>query len=276
MKTLYVSDLDGTLLGPDARLSDYTATTLNRLIEGGLCFSYATARSLSSASIVTQGLSAELPVILYNGAFTRNAQSGAVLDSVHFGAALTAEVSESLLRYRVYPLVYAHIGGVERVSHFAGHETDGIRAYLDARPGDARFRAVSTEAELFEGDVFYFSCIDGRAQLARCHDHFAGDDRFNCLFQPDIYNPAEHWLELMPKAATKGNAILRLKSLLGCDRIVSFGDGLNDMPMFAISDECYAVENAVDELKRAATAVIPSNREDGVAHFLVERHNLRS
>lgn len=28
-----------------------------------------------------------------------------------------------------------------------------------------------------------------------------------------------------------------------CDRIVSFGDALNDIPMFQISDECYAVEN---------------------------------
>jgi len=59
-----------------------------------------------------------------------------------------------------------------------------------------------------------------------------------------------------------------LKKLWNCDRVVSFGDAVNDIPMFEISDECYAVENAVDELKAIATGVIESNEEDGVAKWL--------
>ncbi len=35
MTTLYVSDLDGTLLQPDARLSDTTVEILNREIAAG-------------------------------------------------------------------------------------------------------------------------------------------------------------------------------------------------------------------------------------------------
>ena len=54
------------------------------------------------------------------------------------------------------------------------------------------------------------------------------------------------------------------------DRIVSFGDAINDLPMFAISDQCYAMANAVTSLKQQATAVIKSNDEDGVAHWLKE------
>ena len=42
---LYLSDLDGTLLGPDQRLSPYAVGTLNRLVEEGLLFCYATGRS---------------------------------------------------------------------------------------------------------------------------------------------------------------------------------------------------------------------------------------
>ena len=49
-----------------------------------------------------------------------------------------------------------------------------------------------------------------------------------------------------------------------------FGDGINDLDMFHIADEAYAVENAVPELKAAATAVIVSNDEDGVAKWLRE------
>ncbi len=75
---------------------------------------------------------------------------------------------------------------------------------------------------------------------------------------------------MLPKKATKANAIKELKKLWNCDRIVSFGDGINDLPMFEISDECYAVENAVEELKRAATGVIESNINDGVAKWLLQ------
>ena len=66
------------------------------------------------------------------------------------------------------------------------------------------------------------------------------------------------------------NAARRLKELLGCERVVAFGDAINDLPMFEISDACYAVENAVEELKAAADGVIGSNENDGVAKWLLE------
>ena len=47
-----------------------------------------------------------------------------------------------------------------------------------------------------------------------------------------------------------------------------FGDALNDLPMFSIADEAYAVANALDVVKEAATKVIGSNDEDAVAEYL--------
>ena len=58
--------------------------------------------------------------------------------------------------------------------------------------------------------------------------------------------------------------------MLGCDRLVVFGDGRNDLSLFSVADECYAMSNAVPELKEIATAVIGSNDEDGVAKWLEE------
>ena len=49
-KTLYVSDLDGTLLRSDETLSEYTCNVINNLTEKGMVFSYATARSLITAT----------------------------------------------------------------------------------------------------------------------------------------------------------------------------------------------------------------------------------
>ena len=60
--TLYVTDLDGTLLTPEESLSPFTVRVINRLVEQGVSFTYATARSLHSSSKVTQGLTKRLPV----------------------------------------------------------------------------------------------------------------------------------------------------------------------------------------------------------------------
>ena len=79
MKTLYVTDLDGTLLNSKDEISEYSMSIINELVDKGMNFTYATARSLSSASIVSKGLSTKMPVIVYNGAFIIEAGSGEIL-----------------------------------------------------------------------------------------------------------------------------------------------------------------------------------------------------
>lgn len=60
----------------------------------------------------------------------------------------------------------------------------------------------------------------------------------------------------------------KIKRVCNCDKLICFGDGANDVSMFQVSDECYAVENAIDELKHLATDIIASNDEDGVAKWI--------
>ncbi|MBQ7903578.1 MAG: HAD family phosphatase, partial [Oscillospiraceae bacterium] len=67
MKTLYISDLDGTLVNSHMQVSRFTADTLNSLIDKGLLFSYATARSIVTAGEITKDITARFPLILYNG-----------------------------------------------------------------------------------------------------------------------------------------------------------------------------------------------------------------
>ena len=85
--------------------------------------------------------------------------------------------------------------------------------------------------------------------------------------QQELYRP-EYWCEIMPARASKWYAIKKLKEMWGCTKVISFGDAVNDIPMFKIADEAYAVENALSELKTYATAIIDSNEKDGVAEFL--------
>jgi len=73
---------------------------------------------------------------------------------------------------------------------------------------------------------------------------------------------------------SKGNGIEALRTDLGMDHVIAFGDGDNDLSMFAVATESYATANADDEVKAAATDVIGHHDEDGVARFLRRRFDL--
>ena len=85
MKTLYVSDLDGTLLRSNETTSDFTNKTINELVDRGMLFSYATARSYVTSKKVTKGLDAKIPLIVYNGAFVIDNITEDILLSNFFG-----------------------------------------------------------------------------------------------------------------------------------------------------------------------------------------------
>lgn len=269
MKTLYLSDLDGTLLRPDEKISAYTVDVLNRFVRSGGNFSYATARSIITASKVTAGLNTEFPVIVYNGAFIINNATNEILRSGYFTMEENNNVCCKLSKFGIYPIVYSYIDNREWFSFIESYVTKEMRFFIDSRIGDIRRREVQNTKELYCGDTFYFACMDTEAALVPVNEAFKSDKRYHCIYHKDIYSGAQ-WCELLPAKATKANAALQLKELLGCDRIVSFGDGKNDLSLFEISDECYAVANAVPELKAVATAVIGNNEEDSVAKWIEE------
>lgn len=264
-KILYVSDLDGTLMRKDQTISEYTAETINRLVEEGMIFSFATARSLVTSSKIAGGIKATVPLIVYNGAFIMENQTGRILVSNYFTRQETEKISSVLLESGIYPIVYAMRNGIEKYSYVPEMVSAAAREFLDSRKGDIRDNPLEEVSELIYGDIFYFTCIDEEKKLRPAYEKLK--DEFYCIYQRDIYS-GEQWLEILPLGATKASAALCLKEIMGCTKIVSFGDGKNDIPMFRISDACYAVANADPELKEIATAVIGSNEEDGVARWL--------
>lgn len=272
-KTLYVSDLDGTLLLPEECLSPFTAETIKRLTAEGMLFSYATARSLSTAKKVTGTLGTlHLPVIVNNGGAIIDAADGRILEAVYFTADELAFVKSVLDAENLSPIVYTRpqdAADSECVSYVNENVSRGMAYYLNSRKNDERLQTVGYET-LYSGRVFYLAVMkDSREECEKAHETVLKDGRFSSYLYKDVYS--EGWyFEIGPARTTKANAIRRLKELYDCDRVVCFGDGKNDLPMFDMADESYAVENADESLKKAATAVIASNREDGVAKKLIE------
>ena len=73
---LYVSDLDGTLLDGNGRLSKESAKRLNRLIDKGLNLTIATARNYDSAYPLLRELNLKHPIILFNGVYLTELHTG--------------------------------------------------------------------------------------------------------------------------------------------------------------------------------------------------------
>ena len=271
MKTLYISDLDGTLLRNDQKTSEYTNNVINALLKKGVCFSFATARSFGSAKNAASGITASFPLIVYNGAFIIDSNTKEMLlENFHSSEESTSMLSE-LLEANIYPVVYAYIEGNEKFSYLPDKINGATSDFIESRKNDFRNTPIETEQDLFKGKIFNIACIGEEEKLQPFFEKYK--DTYHCVYQKDYYTN-EQWLEIIPKAASKSNAIKKLAEILSCDKIVAFGDGLNDIDMFELSTEAYAVSNAVEPLKEIATDVILSNEEDAVAKWLSQNIKL--
>lgn len=273
MKTLYVSDLDGTLLNSDAVLTNESVRKINRLIDKGLLFTYATARSYSSANPLTKALKLNLPLATYNGAFLVEPKTGRILEMELIPEEELAVLCKTMEAEGFFPLVYAVIDGVERVSWITGKESIGVERYLTLRKSSKRLRPVETFSQLFAGSVFYITLIDTTNRFDMLVSMAEQMHLYHHL-QIDIYHTDEYWLEIFSSRASKANAVKKLKAYTGADQVISFGDNVNDIPMFHASSECYAVENASQSLKDVSTGLIQSNNRDAVALWLESNANM--
>jgi hydroxymethylpyrimidine pyrophosphatase-like HAD family hydrolase len=123
---------------------------------------------------------------------------------------------------------------------------------------------------MFVGIPGYVTLMGSKEVIFPIYERVKMYEGWESLFQKDTYRD-EYWLEICPQNCTKAKTIKKLKEQYGFKRLVVFGDGINDIPMFRIADEAYAVANALEEVKQVATAVIGSNEEDAVAKFIKDQ-----
>ena len=268
--TLYVTDLDGTLLRSDATLSPYTISTINRLTEQGLAFTYATARSIESARPIAGKLNLPLPAITRNGAVLADNATGKHLEKALFTEEEVALLKKLLPELPRCGFVSCFLGEEMFKAYVPGNLVPGMVQYADYYRDDPKMKPVKTLEEMFFGQPGYVTLIDDREKAALIYEKVRQYSGWECIFQKDTYWD-EYWVEVCPRNCTKAKAILKMKEQYGFRKVVAFGDSVNDMPMFRAADEAYAVSNALEALKEIATGVIGGNNEDAVARFLESR-----
>lgn len=268
-KTLYVTDLDGTLMRDDKSISEKTVAIINKLIARGVFITYATARSMNSASVITEKINFQIPAIIRNGTILANTRTKEEIERAVF----TEESVRSLRKYmeeyvqKIPGYVTSYINGIEKKLYLKQVTNDGFEHYLKDHASDKRLCAVEAEEDLYVGEVCYFTFIADKEQLEPLYQQVKDKNDWICVYQQDKYRK-EYWLEICPQDATKATAIQKLQKRYGCEKVVVFGDSLNDVPMFQMADEAYAVANAMESLKAIATGVIGENNDDGVAKWL--------
>ena len=276
-QTLYVSDLDGTLLRSDGSLSACTVRTLTRLIREGMPFTVASARGCGPIRNALGDLRLRLPVIATNGAYVSDLATGRHLAVHALPPAIAHDLWTLFDGHGYSPFVFTTDGGADRFYYTAESlRNDGMRRFHRKREirQDPRLRRLDDLREGLDDQVVRFTYIDSRTRIqglereVRRHHGDAVQ-----IHSHEHYEELWYHLTVLDPHATKDRGVAALKRVLDVEhcRLVVFGDEVNDIGLFRMADEAYAVAGAARELARHATAVICSNDDDAIARWLAHR-----
>ncbi|MCM1157765.1 MAG: HAD family hydrolase [Bacteroidales bacterium] len=269
MRRLFVSDLDGTLLNSEAKVSDITANLLNRAIDKGLEFTVSTARTPTTALKIVEGIHLSLPVMMMNGVLIYDMRTGQYIQKQVMDESVVMVVLGMIkvkgLNCFLYGLTdnqfYAYYDSVESTS-LNYFRNERIMKY------NKKFTEVEDLSLTAGKDIIYCMLREPKEKLEGLHRELSVVKGIKTDFYPDIYSEDYYMLEVYSEKASKKEALHYLRNAGHYDSVIGFGDNLNDKALMEASDYFYAVSNAHPEIQNMADSIIPSNDEDGVARFI--------
>ncbi len=260
---LLVSDVDGTLVTNDKRLTPGAQAAARAVEQAGIAFTVISSRPAFGMRMLVEPLRLKAPIAAFNGGLIVPPDR---LDPIE-GHPLPAAVARRAIEFLAASGVAIWLDTetewlvLDRSGAYVDHEIRTIQTMptvtdrLD-RPGviDHAYKivGVSTDFEL----------------LARCERELAAELGTSAT----VARSQLYYLDVTHPLANKGHAVERLSQLLDipASAIAAIGDGRNDMAMFAVSGLAIAMGNAAKEVQEAADFVSASNEEDGFA-VAVER-----
>ena len=275
MRKLFVSDLDGTLLNNQSQVSAESTEILNRSIASGALFSIATARTPATVSSLLSKIDMRLPGIVMTGGAFFDFKEKKITNPKFMEAATASRLVEDWKKSGLSTFIYTldhkgilqvyHIGSLSEVER----EFMKQRSHSPCKVFNVPDHGESILPDDLSRTMLMFGMQPDEKALPFyrkiCSDY--GNSVITQYYH-DIFGDSVAMVEMFPPGVTKASALEKLASDVGADRLIVFGDNINDIPMMRIADEAVAVGNASDEVKEAATAVIGSNDSDAVAKFI--------
>ncbi len=240
-----ILDLDGTLIGPDERISPRVADAV-REVAARIGVSIATGRETADVLRYAGELGLTWPQISDNGAMILDPISG---ENIWSAPILGEELSRKVMQ----PIIDSGY------SFFATH-SDG---------------AVTDVADLDRWDLTRISALD--------LDEKAAEDMIAQLSADGDLDSVRVWLpynrlwavDFTRKGVNKGSALRAMCELIGIrsSQTIAVGDSFNDAPLMETAGFGIAMGNAPKEVREAARYSVPTVEEDGLAHA-IERYIL--
>jgi Cof subfamily protein (haloacid dehalogenase superfamily) len=253
-----ISDVDGTLVTDDKKLTEQTVAAAAELRSSGIIFSVISSRPPRGLRNLITSLGIDAPVAGFNGGVVATANLEII--SAHLLAPGVARRTVEMLNAReLEAWVFSgqdwllrqpdapYVGLEARTVAFGPTPVDDFGPALDAA---AKIVGVSTNFEA----------------LAQCER----DLRAALGAQASVVRSQPYYLDVTHPLANKGDALSNLASLMHVPlaEVATIGDGRNDIAMFERSGLSIAMGNAGPEVQRAANFVTTSNSEDGFARAI--------
>ncbi len=260
---LIAADLDDTLLDENSQISFRNREAIRKAVERGVKFVIATGRMFkTSVSYLDDlGLDSDCPLINYQGALIKTAQSGKIMLHQPLDNELAIALSEEAERQGCYVSLFIND------DLYIKEENDYSRFYqtlaaIELKPvGDLN---IFLREKKINPSKMSIICWDGRINEIEAGLKASFNGKLSILQSRPFF------LEITDRKATKGQALRWLAEQSGIkpEEVMAFGDGYNDLDMVTYAGLGVAVANARPEVLRKANLVTASNNEDGVAEVI--------
>ena len=252
---LLVSDIDGTLVTNDKRLTDQNIGAAARLAEAGIKLALVSSRPPAGFAMLTGPLRIEAPIGAFNGGAILNPDLS-VIEETMVPARAARMAIDAFEEFEVDAWLFTNDRWY--VSSVEGAYVPKERKTIQHEP---------TEVESFEP---FFDKVGKLVGSSKDFDRLA---RCEASLQQQLGSRAtakrsqNYYLDVTPDGADKGSAVKRIAAALGVsiDEVAVIGDMSNDLPMFDVAPHRIAMGNGIEALKSRATYVTGTNEDSGFA-----------
>jgi len=257
---LVVSDVDGTLVTRDKRLTEASVRAAGDLAAAGIGFTITSSRPPFGLRMLVEPLKLKLPMGGFNGGAIV-APDLTVLEQTLVPEAAARRTLEVLAACGVDAWLFADGRWLVRDRH-------GAHVDHESRTVQAEPVVVDSYEPVLGAVAKIVGVSDDHARLADCEtavQKALGSAASAARSQP-------YYLDVTPPGVDKGTFVAAMAARLGLatSAVAVVGDMVNDLPMFGRAGFAAAVGNAPPEVKARAAFVAPSNEEDGFAAAVAE------
>jgi Cof subfamily protein (haloacid dehalogenase superfamily) len=264
LPALIATDVDGTLLDDDERITARTRAAVHAAVDSGAHFVLATGRPPRWVAPVVDALGLAPMAVCANGAVIYDPSTDRILSARTLSPELLAELAEMALR--VIPGAGLAVERVGRTAH------DAATPQFVSSPGYEHAWLNPDNTEVSVEDLLSAPAVKLliRKSGARSADMAAELAKHVGLEGDLTYSTNNGLVEVVPLGISKATGVEEVARPLGitAEDVVAFGDMPNDVPMLRWAGLGVAMGNADPAAMEAADEVTAPNTDDGLARVL--------